>query len=51
MKKTESDGLDLGDLDRLIEEITVDANGDDEGLMGRSLVYHFMIRPLHSDII
>ena len=29
MKKTESDGLDLGDLDRLIEEITVDANGDD----------------------
>jgi hypothetical protein len=32
MKKTDSDGHDLSDLDRLIEEITVDAYGDDEKL-------------------
>jgi hypothetical protein len=32
MKKTDSDGQDPGDLDRLIEEITVDAYGDGEKL-------------------
>lgn len=32
MKKMDSDVKDLADLDRLIEEITVDAHGDDENL-------------------
>ena len=30
MKKTPRDGQDLPDLDRLIEEIGADANGEDE---------------------
>jgi hypothetical protein len=32
MKKRDQGGLDPADLDDLIEEITVDANGEDEQL-------------------